>query len=356
MISIQMMRSFRIEVDEEIYDHLEHQSPKGVKLIRLLILRQGRSVDNEEIARFVRSGKDKKGRFNSIKTLVCRTRQMLNKMSPLLGDCIAVDDHSYCWVANPDIYVDALEAAKLMDQDVCTQQDYERLLELYQGPLIEKPEWQRIYREKMLMYVKWLNQQELYNRACEVCDQVLHVDPEVEEMQVLRQEAQAGCHPFRMNLEDPLAAGLNFSLDAVNNDLIRKWRGGYFCDMEIFRQIYQIGKQQMCFGIITVTNPNPITREGAVSGVWSILHKTLMSGDVATRYSPDIISVLLPEKHNGSIQETLMRIENMFYSAFPEDSFGFYAKVRDRNNRIISVNPRTQGGGKSASGGKALAT
>lgn len=355
MISIQMMRSFRIEVDEEIYDHLEHQSPKGVKLIRLLILRQGRSVDNEEIARFVRSGKDKKGRFNSIKTLVCRTRQMLNKMSPLLGDCIAVDDHSYCWVANPDIYVDALEAAKLMDQDVCTQQDYERLLELYQGPLVEKPEWQRIYREKMLMYVKWLNQQELYNRACEVCDQVLHVDPEGEEIPVLRQEAQAGCNPFRPEPDGLLSAGINFSLDAVNNDLARKWRGGYFCDMENFRHIYQIGRHQMFFGIITVSNPNPITREGAVSGVWSILHKTLMSGDVATRYSPDIIGVLLNPKHSASISETLMRIENMFYSAFPEDSFGFHAKVRDGNNRIITISPDVHHSGEN-SGGKAMAT
>lgn len=258
-------------------------------------------------------------------------RGILNKMSPGLGNCIVSGERTYKWVCKENIYVDALEAKKLFEKEPEDSRGYDLLLTLYQVPVPEKPEWTVLYYQYMENYIRRLNYEERFNRACEVCEHVLKLNPDEEKIGVMYQEAIAGRSPIRKKSVIPYGGAINFSLEAIANDMNRKRRGTYFCDKEIFQQIYLAGENRMHFGIITISNPNPIVREGALSGVYSILKTALMSGDVAARYSSEIIVLLLAAKNYRTAKEAMTRIRDIFYGAYPSGQYGFHAKYREIN-------------------------
>ena len=329
MIKIMMMKSFSIQTDTEIWQPQRFHSPKGIKLMRYLILNEGKPILNEDLVMYLCTRKGVVSAIESIKTLVCRIRSLLNKISDGLGNCIVSDNSSYKWVTVGDVYIDALEAKAIFEKEERSMDDYDRLLFLYHKPVPERPEWTKMFYDSMESYVKLLIHNEQFNRACEVCEHILKREPDEEVIGVLYQEAIIGRNPIRNKPVIPNGGTMNFSLDAVKNDLSRRWRGAFFCDKNAFRQIYQVGKSQMHFGIITISNPNPIVKEGALAGIYEILKTCLLTGDVATRYSPDIICLLLSGSNYRTAQEAFARIRDLFYAAYPVQYFGFYAKFTD---------------------------
>lgn len=189
MIKIMMMNSFSIETDNEVWRAQHFHSNKGIKLMRWLILNAEKDIYSEDLAMLLSRRDGTPGKEKSIKTYICRMRGILNKMSPGLGNCIVSGERTYKWVCKENIYVDALEAKKLFEKEPEDSQGYDLLLTLYQVPVPEKPEWTVLYYQYMENYIRRLNYEERFNRACEVCEHVLKLNPDEEKIGVMYKEA-----------------------------------------------------------------------------------------------------------------------------------------------------------------------
>lgn len=350
MIRIQMMKGFRVDADGMIWDKLEQRSPHGVRMLRWLIVQRGASVSNEELSEYLNQSRNCKSQKGSVKTLVSRTRGLLKEIHPDLGDCLKTDNDGYKWICGENVTVDALELADLLEklQVKPTVDLLEQLQKLYEGDILEKPEWNQQYLWFTGRYVALLNKHSEYNRAFQVSSKALKLFPTDEKLRILQQEAEAGRKPFQFvkPAEEPDAdaanriyqglisedRAFNFNLDAVHNEMLRKKAGPCFCDYEAFRRMYammqQMPQNNMFLAIFTVSGPNAVSREGAMASLNAILRNNLLSGDVVTRFSANITAALLSRRNYDSGMDVVNRVQKLFYATFPDQYYGFYAKVR----------------------------
>lgn len=350
MIRVQMMKGFRVDADGTIWDKLELRSPHGVRMVRWLIVHRGESVTNEELSEYLNQSRNCKSQKGSVKTLVSRTRGLLKEIHPDLGDCLQTDNDGYKWVCGENVTVDALELADLLEKLAAkpSVEMLDQLQKLYEGEIREKPEWNQQYLWYTAKFVSLLNKHGEYNRAYQVSSKALKFYPMDEKLRILQQEAEAGRKPFQFvkPAEDPEIDGVNriyqglisedrafnFSLDAVHNEMMRKKAGPCFCDYEAFRRMYVMMQQQpqnnMYLGIFTVSGPNSVSREGAMASLNAILRNNLLSGDVVTQFSANITAALLSRRNYDSGMDVVNRVQKLFYATFPDQYYGFYAKVR----------------------------
>lgn len=346
MIRIQMMRSFLIEVDGAIWDSLEQRSPQGMRLVRRLIMERGKPVSDEDMGCYLNKTRKRECSFTALKTLVCRTRGLLKEVHPALAACLIRTDNGYRWALHPEIYIDVLELADLFDElAICmTAEKLDELLKLYSCNLPEKPEWEKLYTDYAVQYASTLNKAGDFQKAYEVCATALKLCPGSELLRILQQEADAGRRPFMQIRQDeaeepdklyqgliPEDKAFIFSLDAMHHQLMQKKTGPYFCDVEAFKKIYSLMLElpsNTYLGILTVSGPSSVSREGAMTSLNVILRDNLQGGDIITKFSANITAVLLNGKNYDSGREALNRIQRLFYAVFPEEYFSFFAEIR----------------------------
>ena len=381
-IFIRMMGAFVIEVGDVVYDDLATRSRKGAGLMQYLILQRGTPTSTQRMTRELWSGRRSENPENALKTLVSRTRSMLNSLCPDLGRCIVSSAGGYSWECTPDVSVDVLE---IMDIYALLEQNpgeevrrslSERLLDLYRGDLFRtgnvysdatQVSWlHREYLDTVYRYVELLKANEEYNRICEVCQAALKVDEQDEHLHILLMEAMSNLNRTQEALEEyrrvaqrsrrgdvdegPSEAlqaayqnlaeesqSLQFNLDVIHNELTREeknWRGPYFCEYRAFKEIYNIEIRNvermgstMFLGVIMLVSSNPITRESAMAGLQEILRTNLRKGDIVTRFSDNMYAMLLPTVNYNTGSIVLERIEHRFYQEYPPNTVDFHARI-----------------------------
>ena len=100
-VRIVLMGGFQIEADGVVHDDLLSRSRKGSYLIRYLILQRGKTASYQRLNRELKTEHHSENPESAMKTLICRTRSMLNKISPGLGKCIVSLPGGYKWESLP---------------------------------------------------------------------------------------------------------------------------------------------------------------------------------------------------------------------------------------------------------------
>ncbi len=104
--------------------------------------------------------------------------------------------------------------------------------------------------------------------------------------------------------------------------------GPFFCDYEAFKEFYDIQIRNlrrlgstMFLSVIMVSGRDgglsDFSRESAMAGLQEILRRNLRKGDIVTRFSPDMMAMLLPTVSYSTGGMVLERIENLFYDEYP---------------------------------------
>ena len=125
-VYIRMMGKFAIEVEGSVHQELMTLSPKGLSLLELLILEENQPVRYDMLIEQLWAGEmavqhaETQEQFlhrakTRLKTLVCRTREYLNALSPMLGNCVITLRGSYAWQKLPGVETDADEIRRLCD-------------------------------------------------------------------------------------------------------------------------------------------------------------------------------------------------------------------------------------------------
>ena len=368
---------FLIESDGQIYDTLAVKSRRGVDLICYLILQQGKSVSSQRLVRELWSGRRSESPENALKTLVSRTRAMLNEISQGLGGCIASVSGGYKWDKLPGVTVDVLEILDIFDKlrlkppDNVRRMLSEELLRLYRGDL-DNAEWlHKEYLDAVYDYLELLKRHEDFNHFCEVCDQALQIDELDEQLRILRiegmmnlnqvQDAMAeyrrvtrqsmkelGENPseqMKACYEELSQAGrtVRFNLDVIHNELVKDEaaaEGPYMCDYPAFREIYNIQINNlerlgstMFLGVIMLEAPNNIRLAAAMAGLQEILSSCLRKGDIVTRFKDNMFSMLLPTVNYATGGTVMERIEHIFYSEYDGKNVFFHARISPLGRR-----------------------
>ena len=377
-VKIQMMGMFLIEADGAIYDNLAVRSRKGVNLIRQLILQQGRPISSQRLVRALWTGRRSDNPEGALKTLVSRTRAMLNAVSQGLGGCIASDTGGYRWETLPGVDVDVLSIIQILRQlRKDPTQDARRvlteeLLRLYRGDL-EDAEWlHKAYLDAVYDYAALLKTQEEYNRIIEVCDTAIAIDDMDEQLHILRMDAMVNLNRpqealaeyrrvarqsqqyYDAELSEEMQAcyrelvadsqSIRFNLDVIHNELTRDEsdiQGPYFCDNRAFKEIYNIQMRNlerlgstMFLAAVMLGSASAVSREAAMAALQEILRSNLRKGDIVTRFSDNMFAMLLPSVNYSTGGVVMERIEHLFYAEYQGGSVTFHARISPLSRQI----------------------
>lgn len=382
---IHAMGTFFIEVNGIAHENLPVRTRKGVALLLYLILEKGKAVSSQRLIRELWAGRNNDAPENALKTMVCRTRLMLNTLSPGLGACVASTSGGYRWQDAENVTVDVLEVMELFNtlRGDCSEgvraQLTERLQEIYEGDLYSTGEvhndiimvnhLHREYLECVLKYVAQLRKEESYNRLCEVCRKAMRIDNLDEQLHIELMQAMANLNrageamteykKLARNMQNTLGeepsdevracydrlaeAGstLKYNLDTIRNELTETAsdrRGPFFCDYQAFKEIYNIQLRNLerlgstiFLGMIMLGEPgdtlSPISRESGMAGLQEIMRANLRKGDIITRFADNIYAMLLPTINYNTCMMVIQRIEQLFYEEYPAGNISFHARI-----------------------------
>ena len=384
-VRITMMGDFLIYIDEERVENPVSKSRKGTALVEYLVLHRGRPVPNQQLLHALWPEHSVTNPENALKTVVSRMRMLMNQMSDGLGNCIISDRGAYHWQSLPGMRIDVLELMDLFDA-MAVRRDpdelramYERVMALYTGDLYQTGDLigdqgyiQQLhtqYLSAVYAYIELLRKEEKFEEICAVCRTALEVDSFDDRLHIELMKAMIGMnrssdalveyrHATNLSYRYLGAAPskdmsafyqemthspqtLESNLDAIRDELEHSpmERGAFLCDYEMFKAIYNLEMRNlerlgttMFLGIIMIGEPDDtsydsIRQDGIVNGLVEILRENLRKGDIITRFSPNVIALLLPtvNYHTGSL--VMERIRRLFYTRYPNSNIPFHYRL-----------------------------
>lgn len=384
-VRIQMMGNYLIFIDEQRIENPVIRSRKGSALLAFLILHRGYQVRNQRLLRELWSDNIVTNPENALKTLVSRTRSMLNQMADGLGACLVSDRGAYHWEQREGVRVDALELMDLFDtleriKDKDEKREiYKKLLSLYKGDLYQTGSLEeeaayaermhRQYLEAVYNYIEMLREEEAYNEISAVCRTALEVDNFDDRLHIelmksmvhlnrvsdaMAQYRHAANITYRYlgaepseNMREFYAhlnrsrKSLKFNLDAIRNELRQssKEHGAFVCDYNMFKEIYNLEMRNlerlgttMFLGVIMIGNAEDnemdfIRQDNIMSGLIEILRTNLRKGDIITHFAPTIVALLLPTVNYDTGSMVMERVRQLFYKRYPNSNIPFHHRL-----------------------------
>ena len=381
-IRIQMMHTFMVYINERRADGLANKSKKGVSLIQYLILNRGAPVPNVQLLETLWTDEDSANPESALKTLVSRTRALLNQVSPRLGESIVSDRGAYHWALQPGMSIDLYDILNIRDR-LMTQQDdpeqtkclYEEMLRLYRGDLLQNSdlsEWilsratqlHNDYISAVYAYLEMLKAEKDYAKIVAVCRTALDVDnfDERLHMELITALIHTGRtsdalaqykHIVHLNYrylgvqpsddmrefyKQIVRAGktLEFNLDSIRSELREsgEQRGAFVCEYVVFKEIYNLERRSMermdiaiFLAVIMIGNQDEpmdsLKQDNIMNGLLDILRNNLRKGDIITRFSPMFYAILLPQVNYTTGSMVMERIKRLFFQKYPNSNIPF---------------------------------
>lgn len=379
-IYITMLGHFDILVEDRSMLSYLGKTPKGILLLKYLILNRDRLVTVAELVEAFWSQEERTKSENALKTMISRLRASLTKASSHMADCILSEKRAYRW--NPDlpcevdVFLFEAQCETLADVarlDAEVKQQYRTLLELYQGDLsysagetgsiaARSQYLHHLYFKSVYRYIEMLRAVRDYDEIVHVCRIALEIESfdekiNLELMQALQMSGQksAALAQYRHLTDayykflgtEPPEKLLDFyksliksdistesDIDSIQEDLREAGdrKGALVCDYYIFKEIFQFQyrnaehqQNNVFLMLIRVKMPaesgiTPLVLDGVMKDLLDILQMSLRKGDTVARYSPAQYVLLLPMEKPNSIA-VISRIKEMFYRRYAEEDF-----------------------------------
>lgn len=382
-ISITLLGDFDLAHDGTSVLPAIANSPKGLLLLKYLILNRDKSVPMSALMDALWPDLESSiNPENALKTVVSRTRSSLREADPIFDGCIVSKRGSYMWNDQLDCDVDVFEfedlAARVRGTEVLdepTRQAYFRILELYQADLAyasTEEEWMvsrslylhHLYIRTVQHLVELLLQLEEHETIVTVCRIALNVAPLDESlnlamMKSLKASGQSasalmiyrhltgayyrhlGVEPSK-RLKDfylqliqtgQSAGGL---LQDIREDMLRDSEEEHpiVCDYATFKSVFHLqrrylarGEQSIFLGLLTVEPVNmgpedPTMADVAMEELMKILSDNLRKGDTITRCGRNQYALLLPMAQREGGQAVISRIRKKFQRTCDHMSLG----------------------------------
>ncbi|WP_249299590.1 BTAD domain-containing putative transcriptional regulator [Feifania hominis] len=374
ILKVNMLGGFSISGPKGSFDDDSNRSRKIWLLLSYLIVHRGRPVAQRELIDMLWHDEEITDPSNALKALIHRLRLMLETLGDWPGKKMVVyRGDSYFWNADLPVEYDtelfSLRCSRAAAQGISNEERLQRCeeaMELYCGPFMPKYEnetwttplreqYHDMYRENVLRMVELLRPKENYREIVRICNTARTFDPYDEELyyQTIHSLIQLGMQQSALNLyrrmtslflehsgQAPservteLCRNITEVSHSTERDLVKiseqlrekeQISGAYYCKYDLFREIYRLlartishTAQPIHLCLFTVANqrgeiPTAGILSGAMERLASVIHVSLCSGDVYTRYSPSQFLLLLPSATEQSGEQIAERILNRFW-------------------------------------------
>ena len=385
-IEVRLLGGCIIRHGDELIETLPQRSKKGTALMTYLIMHRGQPMPAPRLIRELWNRRQNVNPENALKTMVSRLRAMLGEISPTLSACVASGQGAYWWENQPGVFVDVLEVLSMHDRLKQEMTESERvtccqqLLSLYAGDLYQPEDMlnsstsasqlHRIYLDTALSLIELKRKREAWSDILSISDAALKIDDMDEPLQIERLRALVQLHrtneamnEYRQITErerrlldaepgedlqsfyrqmSQAGSSLRYNLDVLRARLTEDGDvqpGPFFCEMETFREFYQIQMRNlerlgstMFLGLIMLGDGNadsmdPIVYKGAMAALEEILRRNLRRGDIVTRFDEYAMALLLPTVNYQSGTMVMERIEHIFYTAYSREKVSFHSRI-----------------------------
>lgn len=354
VLQVNLLGEFSLTYNGMSIDDSGSRSKKLWMLLEYLLVFRGREVTQNEIIELLWPDEDVSNPANTLKVLIHRIRQTLDQLG-LDGKSLIVSHRgTYSWQNNGvELVVDTDLFEKLYRKAEAEKDPEQRLthllraIDVYKGDFLPKMSYEvwvvPICTYYHGMYIKLvkdaiviLNERKRFDDIIRICHNAVVVDPYDESLHISLIEALADSSRYREALSHYESATKMFysqfgitpsqefmavykrvikMTNDVETDLtiikgglqeVQDARGAFYCEYEIFKEIYQLeARAQMRSGqtvflcLLTITDANgerlkQKTLSPAMDKLMNAIGTSLRHGDVYTRFSISQYLVILP--------------------------------------------------------------
>lgn len=354
VLQVNLFGEFSLTYNGMSIDDSGSRSKKLWMLLEYLLVFRGREVTQNEIIELLWPDEDVSNPANTLKVLIHRIRQTLDQLG-LDGKSLIVSHRgTYSWQNNGvELVVDTDLFEKLYRKAEAEKDPEQRLthllraIDVYKGDFLPKMSYEvwvvpicTYYHGLYIKLVKdaivILNERKRFDDIIRICHNAVVVDPYDESLHISLIEALADSSRYREALSHYESATKMFysqfgitpsqefmavykrvikMTNDVETDLtiikgglqeVQDARGAFYCEYEIFKEIYQLeARAQMRSGqtvflcLLTITDANgerlkQKTLSPAMDKLMNAIGTSLRHGDVYTRFSISQYLVMLP--------------------------------------------------------------
>ena len=379
VIHVTTFGEFSMEFNGHRISDADDHSKKPWLLLEYLILFRNREISPEELSEAVWGSRDSTNPAGALKTLMHRTRKLLEPLEYPPRQLIPHRCGSYAWTKEPETSVDIDLFENLAAAALDTSEDPDNRLEcclealdLYRGDFLAgsgcqswiiplSAYYRNMCRRLLLLTVSLLTEREDYPRIIGICEKGLTIFPHDEELlyslifSLYRCGRQTealdrytkGTERLYRDLGITPSADLrslyqiicsashemNMDLKLIEESFMEEAleEGACFCELPVFRDIYRLEQRSsgrsdypvhLC--LVTLTDPhgNPLRPQllkNQEEILASVIRSSLRAGDVYSACNASQYVILLPTSAPENCRPVMERIVRTFHDVCSQD-------------------------------------
>jgi DNA-binding SARP family transcriptional activator len=403
VVRILLLGRFEISVNDGGICHFIARTRKGCALLQYLLLHRGRAIKYDDLFEALWPNENSTDPESALKTLVSRTRALLEKCSAGMAQCITSARGSYQWNDSFPCQVDLFEferlCADLKNKDELTEQSrelYTKTLRLYRGDLLSdstQEVWMTArgaslhdsYVHIAHRYLEMLKAVADYDEIIRVCRTALEVDAFDEMLNISLMDAlvkskrsnealnqyklATDLHIRYLGMQLPegiqdfyrqiVKAGqaLEMDINSLRTELKEygESRGAFVCEYAVFKDIYNLllrrterTSNTIFLALFMISRSDGAPMEASVLNelmdhLLDVIKKSLRKGDIITQYNASQYAMMLPLQTYDNGRMVMERIKKMFYEdcAPPDVVCGYRVDlISDKGNDSTPLSGR----------------
>lgn len=370
--AVQMFGGFHMTINDITISDSSSQAKKPWSILEYLITFHNREIASSELIDLIWSARESSNPGGALKTLVFRSRKLLEPFGVPTHQLIIQKSGSYAWnpevqlIVDTDRFEDLCRRSK--DSDLSDDQRLELLMEaidLYKGDFLPKSSWEAwalpistfyhsMYLQAAHTAIDLLLSEADWTRIIGLCQRALTIEPFDEDFHYFliyslynnQEQNQALEHYHHMTnlfynefaitpslrLKDLYKMirnkehGITTDLSTIQESMRETKPGGgaYYCEFSVFRDIYQLEQRSiertgdsvfLC--LLTLQDehgdlPKLSVMTRGMNHLQAAVQSSLRRGDAYTRYSVSQYMIMLPTASYENGERVIARILRNF--------------------------------------------
>lgn len=373
---VQMFGGFRLTIGDTSITNKIQQAKKPWNILEYLVYYHNREIPSDELVGIIWSDDNNVNPTNALKTLIFRTRKLLDPFNLPTQQLISQNRGSYCWNPEVSLTLDTSEFEELCRQSnqagLAEEEQLKLLtqaLELYKGDFLPKSSWEpwvipvsrhyhSLFVHSAMQAVELLSKNEEWDSIVKLCRHAVTVEAHNEDFQYhliyalycsghqrqaleqYRIMVNSFYNEFAITPSERMTDlykmiqdrehGVNMDLSLIQKSMQEDQAllGAYFCEFTVFRDIYQLERRAIArtgdsifLGLLTLSEeggglPKSSILARAMGHLGNAAASSLRHGDVYTRYSVSQYMLLLPSASYENGEMVMQRIIRNYKKAY----------------------------------------
>ncbi len=371
-----MFGDFRLTIGDISITSKVQQAKKPWTILEYLVYYHNREIPSDELVGIIWSEDNNVNPANALKTLIFRTRKLLEPFNCPTQQLISQNRGSYCWNPEVDLSLDTSEFEGFYQQScqpgLTESRQLELLLQalaLYKGDFLPKAAWEpwvipisrhyhNLFVHAAMQAIELLLRNEQWDSIIRLCRHAITVEAYNEDFQYhliyalfCSGHQRKALEQYRVMVDSfynefaitpskrmtdlykliqDREHGINTDLSLIQKSMQeeQKLLGAYFCEFTVFRDIYQLERRAIArtgdsifLGLLTLSQedgslPKASVLARAMGHLGNAATASLRHGDVYTRYSVSQYMILLPSASYENGEMVMQRIIRNYKKAY----------------------------------------